>query len=121
MESNSGSDCSTSYSYQQGQPVFIMKFRSKCRIRIRTLLVNEDAHVGWQPSGFIQQVRSRTRVGRYHPLQDLPQGDGGRIKREIDQRLADDDARRAIDRDTYMHGSPSLINTRSSCALASRG
>src|ERR1700730_5931540 len=85
-----------------------MKFRSKCRIGIRALLVNEHTHVGWQPSGFIQQVRSRTRVGRYNPFQDLSQGDGGRIKREIDQRLIDDDTRRAIDRDTYMHGSPSL-------------
>src|SRR5258708_10148524 len=121
MESSSGSDCSTSYSYQQGQLVFIMKFRSKCRIRIRALLVNEDTYVGWQPSGFIQQVRSRTRVGRYHSFQDLPQGDGGRIKREIDQQLTDDDACRTIDRDTYMHGSPSFMNTRSSCALASRG
>ena len=72
---------STGYGDQQGNPVFIMEDSSMGSIRVRTHLVDEDTNMGWQPSGFVQQVRSRTRVGSSQSFQELPQCDVGSIKR----------------------------------------
>jgi hypothetical protein len=75
---------STCYSDQQGNPVFIMEHSSKCGIGVWACIVDEYTNMGWQPSGFVQQVRSRTRIGSSQSFQELAQCDAGSIERYVD-------------------------------------
>jgi hypothetical protein len=60
--------------------------------------------MGWEHAAFVQQIWSRTRVGSDQLFHHLPKCDGRSIERYLDTWLADDDARCAIECDTYLHG-----------------